>query len=104
MQVLTDVRNIVKLIIRLRKILAPRKLRVYDYFALLLIEETPGLCPKEIRQELVLLPAGVTRLLNHLESMGLIERQRGTDRRTVPCDLTKKGHLVISEIDRQFLA
>ena len=42
---------------------------------------------------------GITRLLDRLESAGLVRRQRGDDRRLVECRITPAGLKLLAELD-----
>jgi DNA-binding MarR family transcriptional regulator len=60
-----------------------------------------GLCRNEIRDRLVARMPDVTRLLDRLEGMGLVRRERGTeDRRLVTTFLTSAGRKVLNTLDR----
>jgi DNA-binding MarR family transcriptional regulator len=59
-----------------------------------------GLCRNEVRDRLVAQVPDATRLLDRLERMGLIERQRqGDDRRFVTTRITQAGLDVLAELD-----
>jgi len=59
-----------------------------------------GLCRNEIRDRLVSQVPDVTRLLDRLESSGLIERERGTeDRRLVSTRITPAGLSLLDRLD-----
>ena len=59
-----------------------------------------GLCRNEVGTRLVTAVPDVTRLLDRMEEMGLIVRERGTaDRRMVSTHLTKKGHELLARLD-----
>ena len=59
-----------------------------------------GLCRNEVGERLVTAVPDVTRLLDRMEEMDLIVRQRGTeDRRFVTTTLTKKGLDLVNRLD-----
>jgi DNA-binding MarR family transcriptional regulator len=60
-----------------------------------------GLCRNEVRDRLVARVPDATRLLDRLERMGLIERQRQDgDRRYVTTRITRAGLDLLTELDR----
>jgi DNA-binding MarR family transcriptional regulator len=60
-----------------------------------------GLCRNEIRDRLVARMPDVTRLLDRLEAMELVRRERGTeDRRLVSTYLTDTGSKLLTRLDR----
>ena len=64
-----------------------------------------GLCRNEVGERLVTKVPDVTRLLDRMESAGLIVRQRGgEDRRFVATHITDKGLKVLEKIDRELPA
>ena len=59
-----------------------------------------GLCRNEVRDRLVAQVPDVTRLLDRMEEMGLVERERAeTDRRMVFTRLTRKGAQLLARTD-----
>lgn len=59
-----------------------------------------GLCRYEIRDRLIAQVPDVTRLLDRLEEMGLIERERGeADRRVVTTRITPAGLELLARLD-----
>lgn len=59
-----------------------------------------GLCRNEVRDRLVARVPDATRLLDRLERMGLIERERqGEDRRFVTTRITPAGLTLLAELD-----
>ncbi|HEX2090813.1 MAG TPA: MarR family transcriptional regulator [Longimicrobiaceae bacterium] len=59
-----------------------------------------GLCRSEVRERLVSQVPDVTRLLDRLEAVGLVERRRGTDdRRFVTTRITPEGLRLLAELD-----
>jgi DNA-binding MarR family transcriptional regulator len=61
-----------------------------------------GLCRNEVGERLVTPVPDVTRLLDRMETSGLIVRQRGTsDRRFVSTRITDKGLKLLERIDRE---
>jgi DNA-binding MarR family transcriptional regulator len=64
-----------------------------------------GLCRNEVGERLVTKVPDVTRLLDRMESAGLIVRQRGgEDRRFVSTHITEKGLKLLEKIDRELPA
>lgn len=75
-------------------------LNFYHCYALLLVQETPGILPGKLFKILGILPASVTRALNHLENAQLIERKIGIpDHRRLPCYITEKGVELLKKIE-----
>ena len=59
-----------------------------------------GLCRNEIGERLVTRMPDVTRLLDRMETRGLVSRVRSTeDRRLVNTTLTKHGRALVDELD-----
>ena len=59
-----------------------------------------GLCRNEVRERLVALVPDVTRLLDRLEEMELIARERGSaDRRYVTTRITRAGLRLLERLD-----
>lgn len=59
-----------------------------------------GLCRNEVRERLVSQVPDVTRLLDRLDEMGLIERERATaDRRIVTTRITSNGLKLLKQLD-----
>src|SRR5918998_4758726 len=64
----------------------------YNVLRILRGAGAPGLCRYEIRDRLVAQVPDVTRLLDRLEEMGLVARERdGADRRLVTTRITDAG-------------
>ena len=64
-----------------------------------------GLCRNEVGERLVTKVPDVTRLLDRMESSGLITRHRGTaDRRFVTTRITEQGLKLLEKIDRELPA
>lgn len=62
--------------------------------------EPGGLCRNELRDRLLTRMPDVTRLLDRMEEVGLVERARDTaDRRQVTTRLTKQGRRLVDELD-----
>jgi DNA-binding MarR family transcriptional regulator len=60
-----------------------------------------GLCRNEVRDRLVARVPDASRLLDRLEEMGLVERERDTsDRRLVNTRITAAGRDVLKRLDR----
>lgn len=59
-----------------------------------------GLCRNEVRERLIAQVPDVTRLLDRLEEMKLVERVRSTtDRRLVATHITGAGNALLRELD-----
>jgi DNA-binding MarR family transcriptional regulator len=64
-----------------------------------------GLCRNEVGERLVRKVPDVTRLLDRMETAGLIERERGgQDRRYVTTRVTETGLKLLEKIDRELPA
>ena len=64
-----------------------------------------GLCRNEVGERLVTQVPDVTRLLDRMETSGLINRRRnGEDRRFVATHVTDKGLKLLEKIDRELPA
>jgi DNA-binding MarR family transcriptional regulator len=87
--------------------LKPFDLTVTQYNVLRILRgagET-GLCRNEVGQRLVTRVPDVTRLLDRMESSGLIFRERGAaDRRVVSTRITEKGMKLLEKVDRELPA
>lgn len=60
----------------------------------------PGLCRNDVRQRMIAQVPDVTRLLDRMEEMGVIERSReGADRRFVTTRITAEGLRILAELD-----
>jgi DNA-binding MarR family transcriptional regulator len=63
-----------------------------------------GLCRHEVRDRLIAQVPDVTRLLDRLEEMKLIERERDSvDRRLVNTRITRQGLALLEELDQPVL-
>jgi len=72
----------------------------YNVLSILRGAGSEGLCRNEVGGRLVTAMPDVTRLLDRMEDMGLIVRQRSTvDRRVVSTRLTKKGLELVGRVD-----
>lgn len=73
--------------------------------ALVTLGANPGLSINALRQILNLSHPGTVRLIDRLESQGLVERKSGTDGRTLALFLTEAGHerrkAILAERQRQ---
>ena len=59
-----------------------------------------GLCRNEVRDRMIAQVPDVTRLLDRMEEMGLIERERDTeDRRYVTTRITRAGRQTLAALD-----
>lgn len=64
-----------------------------------------GLCRNEVGERLIRRVPDVTRLLDRMEDIGLIDRRRGgEDRRYVTTHITPKGLVLLSELDAEVIA
>lgn len=61
-----------------------------------------GLPTLGIAAQLLERAPGVTRLIDRLETRGLVERTRGEDRRQVLCRLSERGKELLLELDGRF--
>lgn len=76
----------------------------YNVLSILRGSGAQGLCRNEVGCRLVTAMPDVTRLLDRMEDMGLIVRERGTkDRRKVATRLTKKGIDLVNKLDAKVL-
>lgn len=72
----------------------------YNVLRILRGAEPGGLCRNELRDRLLTRMPDVTRLLDRMEEVGLVERERDTaDRRLVTTRLTKQGRRLVDELD-----
>jgi DNA-binding MarR family transcriptional regulator len=72
----------------------------YNVLSILRGAGDQGLCRNEVGGRLVTAMPDVTRLLDRMEDVGLIVRQRSTkDRRVVSTRLTKKGLDLVGRVD-----
>lgn len=83
--------------------LKPFGLTPTQYNVLRILRGTPeGLCRNEVGERLVTRVPDVTRLLDRMERMGLIERHRGgADRRFVSTRITDKGLKLVDKLDKE---
>jgi DNA-binding MarR family transcriptional regulator len=64
-----------------------------------------GLCRNEVRDRLISRMPDVSRLLDRMESAGLVYRVRSTeDRRLVNTTLTPKGRMLVDVLDEEVVA
>ena len=87
--------------------LKPFDLTITQYNVLRILRGAAGegLCRNEVGERLVTKVPDVTRLLDRMESAGLIVRQRGgEDRRFVSTRITDKGLKLLEKIDRELPA
>ena len=87
---------------RLERVLAPHGLSMTQYNVLRILRGAGpnGLCRNEIGQRLISRMPDVSRLLDRMESAGLVSRVRSTeDRRLVNTTLTKSGRALVDELD-----
>jgi DNA-binding MarR family transcriptional regulator len=83
--------------------LKPFGLTPTQYNVLRILRGTPeGLCRNAVGERLVTRVPDVTRLLDRMERMGLIQRNRsGEDRRFVSTSITDKGLKLVDKLDRE---
>ena len=87
--------------------LRPFDLTITQYNVLRILRGAAGegLCRNEVGERLVTKVPDVTRLLDRMESAGLIVRHRGgEDRRFVSTRITEKGLKLLEKIDRELPA
>ena len=76
----------------------------YNVLSILRGAGAPGLCRNEVGCRLVTAMPDVTRLLDRMEDVGLIVRERSkTDRRQVSTRLTKKGLDLVTRADAKVI-
>ena len=64
-----------------------------------------GLCRNEVGERLIRPVPDVTRLLDRMEELGLIDRRRsGTDRRFVATFITERGQELLATLDDRIVA
>ena len=86
----------------LAEIIRPLGLTATQYNVLRILRGAgePGLCRNEVRDRMIAQVPDVTRLLDRMEEMGLIERRReGADRRFVTARITPEGLRLLAELD-----
>ncbi len=83
--------------------LKPFGLTPTQYNVLRILRGTPdGLCRNEVGARLVARVPDVTRLLDRMERMGLLQRHRSSeDRRFVSTKITEKGLKLVDKLDRE---
>jgi DNA-binding MarR family transcriptional regulator len=89
------------------KVLARRRLSLAQYNVLRILRgsEPTGLATLAIRERMIDPAAAITRLIDKLEAVGLVSRERGVgDRRQVNCRITGAGLTVLAELDEPVLA
>jgi DNA-binding MarR family transcriptional regulator len=82
--------------------LRPHGLTTTQYNALRILRGAgdAGLCRNEVRDRLVARVPDATRLLDRLDAMGLVEREReGDDRRFVTTRITAAGLALLKELE-----
>ncbi|HET9797468.1 MAG TPA: MarR family transcriptional regulator [Gemmatimonadaceae bacterium] len=87
---------------RLERVFAPHGLSMTQYNVLRILRGAgaAGLCRNDIGDRLVSRMPDVSRLLDRMESAGLVSRVRSTkDRRLVNTTLTAKGRALVDELD-----
>jgi DNA-binding MarR family transcriptional regulator len=89
------------------ELLRPHGITPTQYNALRILRGAggTGLCRNEVRDRLVARVPDATRLLDRMESMGLIEREREQgDRRFVTARITEPGRQLLRDVDGEVLA
>ena len=84
------------------QVVEPSGITVQQYNVLRILRGagTAGLCRNEIGERLISRTPDVTRLLDRMETAGLVSRARSTeDRRLVNTVLTAKGRRLVDELD-----
>lgn len=72
----------------------------YNVLRILRGAEPDGLCRNELRDRLITRMPDVTRLLDRMEEIELVSRERETtDRRLVTTRITKRGRRLVDELD-----
>lgn len=87
---------------RLDAIVRPYGITLPQYNVLRILRgaEPKALCRNDIRDRMVTRMPDMTRLLDRMESGGLVRRVReGDDRRMVSTWLTERGHALLDELD-----
>ena len=88
----------------LDRVLSPRGLSLTQYNVLRILRGAgqAGLCRNEVAERLITRMPDVTRLLDRMESAGLVSRVRSTeDRRMVNTTLTRSGRDLVGELDAE---
>ena len=86
----------------LEEVLAPHGLSMTQYNVLRILRGAgqTGLCRNEIGQRLISRMPDVSRLLDRMETAGLVSRVRSTeDRRLVNTTLTARGRALVDDLD-----
>jgi DNA-binding MarR family transcriptional regulator len=100
--VLSIARSAARLEHQAAEALKPHAITPTQYNALRILRGAgaAGLCRNEIRDRLVARVPDATRLLDRLETMGLVVREReGEDRRFVRTRITPAGRAVLARLD-----
>lgn len=72
----------------------------YNVLRILRGADATGLCRNELRDRLLTRMPDVTRLLDRMEEIGLVVRERDTvDRRLVTTQLTRQGRRLVDDLD-----
>lgn len=71
---------------------------------LLLIDANPGVTQSRLARAVSLERSTMVGVLHALQGSGLIERRRGTDRRTNGLWLTPRGHALVARLKRRIQA
>lgn len=87
---------------RFEEVLAPTEITVQQYNVLRILRGAGegGLPTLEIAERMIERAPGITRLVDRLESAGLVARERSAeDRRAVVCRATAKGLALLASLD-----
>ena len=87
---------------RFEEVLAPTEITVQQYNVLRILRGAGegGLPTLEIAERMIERAPGITRLVDRLESAGLVARERSAeDRRAVLCRATAKGLALLASLD-----
>jgi DNA-binding MarR family transcriptional regulator len=100
--IVTLIRTTARLERRFAEVIAPEGISSQQYNVLRILRGAgaDGLPTLAIRDRLVDLSPGITRLVDALEREGLLTRDRGgADRRKVVCRITAKGRALLERLD-----
>ena len=89
------------------QVLAPHGLTLQQYNVLLILRgaRPEALPTMEIAARMIEKTPGITRFVDHLEGMGLVERaRRADDRRCVLCSITPAGLDLLARLDEPIAA
>ena len=86
----------------LASVLEPHGVTVQQYNVLRILRgaDPEGLPTLAVAERLIERAPGITRMIDRLESKGLVARRRGDDRRCVHCTITPAGLALLAQLDR----